>query len=95
MRVTDVPPLNSPEFAGVRGQLARAFIAHKADLGLTAAGASDQAIVDRVDDIMTVMLGAVVRATATGDENWLSRFSWFVDLVERLAEGREGKPLDR
>jgi hypothetical protein len=94
MRVTNVPPLDSAEFAGLRGQLARAFIVHKADLGLAAAGASDQAIVDRVDDIMAVMLGAVARATATGDEDWLSRYTWFVDLVERLAEGREGKPLD-
>jgi hypothetical protein len=33
MHVTDLPPLDSAECAGVRGQLARAFIAHKADLG--------------------------------------------------------------
>src|SRR5262245_38233278 len=66
------PPLDSAEFAGVRGQLARAFIAHKADLGLAVAGVSDQAILERVDDIIAVMLGAVARATATRDEDWLS-----------------------
>ena len=42
------PDLNSPEFAPIKSQLARAFIEHKADLGPAAAAASDQAVVDQV-----------------------------------------------
>jgi hypothetical protein len=92
--MTDVSDLNSPEFAQVRAQLARAFIEHKADLGPAAAAASDQAILDRVDDIMAVMLCSVAKAMVRRDAAWLARYSWFVDLIEALVEGSKGKPLD-
>ena len=94
MRPTDVPPPNCPEFAGVRAQLALAFVEHEADLGPATEAASDQAILDRVDDIMALLLGGVANATAQRDEAWLSRYAWFVDLVEGIASGEVGKPLD-
>jgi hypothetical protein len=94
MRLTNVPDLKSPEFAEARAALARAFIKHKAALGPVAAHASDEAILDHTDDIMAVMLGRLARAMDLGDADWLERYRWFVDLVERLSEGQPGKPLD-
>jgi hypothetical protein len=94
MKFTNVPPLNSPEFAQVRGELARAFIANKAALGPVAAHASDQAILDHVDDIMAVMLGRVAKAMELGDAAWLERYAWFTKLVERLSDDEPGTPLD-
>ena len=91
---TNVPDPTSPEFAQVRGELARAFIANKAALGPVAAHASDQAILDHVDDIMAVMLGRVAKAMELGDAAWLERYAWFTTLVERLSEGQPSKPLD-
>jgi hypothetical protein len=78
----------------VRAQLALAFVEHEADLGPATEAASDQAILDRVDDIMALLLGGVAKATAQRDEAWLSRYAWFVDLVEGIASGEVGKPLD-
>jgi hypothetical protein len=94
MPFTNVPPLSSPEFAQVRGELARAFIANKAALGPVAAHASDQAILDHVDDIMAVMMGRAAKAMELGDAAWLERYAWFTTLIETLSEGEPGKPLD-
>jgi hypothetical protein len=94
MAKTDVPDLNSPEFASLRSHLARAFITHKAELGPEAAASSDQAILDRTDDIMAVLLSGMARAQANRNVAWLRRYAWFVDLVEGLANDQPGKPLD-
>ena len=67
------PNLNSPEFAPIKGQLARAFIEHKADLGPAAAAASDQAVVDQVDDISALLLRGLATAMAQGNADWFSR----------------------
>jgi hypothetical protein len=46
----DPPNLDAPEFAPVKTRLARAFLDHKADLDI----ASDQEIIDHVDDITAI-----------------------------------------
>ena len=48
----ELPDLNSPEFAPIKTRLARAYLEHKADIG--APHASDQAILDRVDEITAI-----------------------------------------
>jgi len=49
--------LNSPEFAAIKSRLARAYLDHKADI--VAPHATDQDILDHVDDITALMLGAL------------------------------------
>ena len=78
----------------VRAQLAKIFIEHKADLGAEAAGASDQAILDRVDDISALLLRGLATALAEGDADWFRRNAWFVDLVIAMLEDAAGKPPD-
>jgi hypothetical protein len=78
----------------VRAQLAQIFIEHKADLGPEAARASDQVILDRVDDITEVLLRGLTTALTEGDADWLRRYAWFVDLVTAMLEDAAGKPLD-
>ena len=78
----------------VRAQLAQIFIEHKADLGPEAARASDQAILDRVDDITEVLLRDLTTALTEGDADWLRRHAWFLDLVTAMLEDAAGKPLD-
>jgi hypothetical protein len=78
----------------VRAQLAQIFIEHKADLGAEAARASDQAILDRVDDITALLLRGLTTALAEGDADWFRRNAWFVDLVTAMLEDATGKPPD-
>ena len=92
MPVTDVPELSSPKFAGLRAQLACVFIEHKADLGVPTA--SDQDIIDHVDDIMVLMWSRTAAAVASGSADWCKRYGWFIDLIGDLVEGRKGRPLD-
>jgi hypothetical protein len=60
----DLSDLNAPEFAPLKAQLARAYLDHKADVG--APHPTDEAIVDRTDEITALMLGAMARAIACG-----------------------------
>ena len=55
----ELPDLNAPEFAPIKTRLARAYLDHKADIG--APHATDQDILDHVDDITALMLGALGR----------------------------------
>jgi hypothetical protein len=84
--------LNSPEFAPLKARLARAYLDHKADGG--AAHATDQDILDHVDDITAVMLGALGRAMAERRHAWLLHYSWFVDLINELLDNLPSRPLD-
>lgn len=88
----ELPDLNSPEFAAIKSRLARAYLDHKADIG--APHATDQDIVNRVDDITALMLGALGRAMAERRHTWLLHYSWFVDLINELLDDAPGKPLD-
>jgi hypothetical protein len=78
----------------VRVQLAQTFIEHKADLGPEAACASNQAILDRVDNITDVLLRGLTTALTEGDADWLRRHAWFLELIARMLEDAVGKPLD-
>jgi hypothetical protein len=78
----------------VRSQLAKIFIEHKADLGAEVACASDQAILDRVDDISALLLRGLTTALVEGDADWFRRNAWFVDLVIAMLEDAAGKPPD-
>jgi hypothetical protein len=69
-----------------------AYLDRKADIG--APHATDQAILDRVDDITALMLGALGRAVAERRHTWLLHYGWFVDLVNELLDDLPGKPLD-
>jgi hypothetical protein len=88
----ELPDLNSPELALIKSRLARAHLGHKANIG--AAHATDQDILDHVDDITALMLGALARAMAERRHTWLLHYGWFVDLVNELLEDEPGKPLD-
>jgi hypothetical protein len=56
------------------------------DLG-PAAAASDQAVVDQVDDISALLVRGLATAMAQGNADWFSRYASFVDLVsERLED---------
>jgi hypothetical protein len=59
----ELPDLNSPQFAPIKTRLAKAYLDHKADIG--APHATDQDILDHVDDITALMLGALGRAMFT------------------------------
>jgi hypothetical protein len=88
----ELPDLNAPEFAAIKARLARAYLDHKADIG--APHANDQDILDRVDDITALMLGALGRAMAERRHTWLEHYGWFTDLVIELLDDLPGKPLD-
>ena len=88
----ELPDLNSPEFAAIKSRLARAYLDHKADIG--APHATDEAIVERTDEITALLLGALVRAMAERCHAWLLHYSWFVDIVNELLDDAPGKPLD-
>jgi hypothetical protein len=72
--------------------MGRAYLDHKADIG--APHATDQDILDHVDDICALMLGALGRAMAERRHTWLLHYGWFVDLVNELLEDEPAKPLD-
>jgi hypothetical protein len=84
--------LNSPEFAAIKSRFARAYLDREADIG--APHATDQDILDHVDDITALMLGALGRAMAERRHTWLQHYGWFTDLVIELLEDEPGKPLD-
>ena len=84
--------LNSPEFAPIKSRLVRAYLDHKADIGVP--DATDQDILDNIDDITALMLGVLGRAMAEHRHTWLQHYGWFTDLVIELLEEEPGKPLD-
>jgi hypothetical protein len=58
----ELPDLNSPEFAPIKARFARAYLEHKADLGV--ADASDEAVLARVDEITASLFALSVRGVA-------------------------------
>ena len=83
---------SSAGFAAIKARLARAYLDHKADIG--APHATDQDILDRVDDITALMLGALGRAMAERRHTWLEHYGWFTDLVIELLDDVPPEPLD-
>jgi hypothetical protein len=70
----------------------RAYLDHKADVG--APHATDEAIVERTDEVTALMLGAMARAIAERRHTGLLHYSWFVNLINELLDALPGKPLD-
>jgi hypothetical protein len=88
----ELPDLNAPEFAAIKSRFALVYLDHKADIG--APHATEQDVLDQVDDITALMLGALGRAMAERRHTWLQHYGWFTDLVIELLEDEPGKPLD-
>ena len=80
------------EFAPIKSRFARGYLEYKADLGVP--DATDEAMLEHVDDMTALMLGALGRAMAEHRHTWLQHYGWFTDLVIELLEEEPGKPLD-
>lgn len=91
MATTDTV-LEAAEFTPIRGQLARAFIANKASMGL--GDASDEWILAHVDDICLVLSALTDHAIAIDDRPWLRRHVWWRALAYCLRNNLSGAPLD-
>ena len=87
-----IPDPSSPRFAAVRARLARAFLDHKADLGVPLVDDAD--IIKHVDEIAVLLFTAASKALRSNDQHWLERYMWFAKLLEELIEEQPGKPLD-
>jgi hypothetical protein len=72
MAIDDAPPLEDESHNATRGELARLFIQHKADLGVP--HFSDANIAAKVDSIMALMLKRHGRALLASDEAWLGLY---------------------
>ena len=83
---------NDPEFADVRADLARLFIAHKADLGM--ANQPDADIARNVNTIAAALMQLGVHALEHNDTAWLERHQWFAEASEHMFAGHHGAPLD-
>jgi hypothetical protein len=92
MAETEIPDLDAAEFTPIGGELARAFIAHKADMGM--AERSDEWIVAHVDDVCAVLTTLTEHAVAIDDRLWLRRYVWWRALAYALSNGKPGTPLD-
>ena len=73
-------------------QLMRAFIKHRANLPADTTRASDQVIVDLVDDINALLLRGLTTALPEGDADWFRRHAWFVDMVTAMLENAVSEP---
>jgi hypothetical protein len=62
MQPTEFPNPDAPEFAPIRADLARLFIAHKAEMSM--ADWPDEAILAHVNDITATLISLVRRARA-------------------------------
>ena len=89
---TDLPSTDAPEFAPIRADLARLYIARKADLGLL--DWTDAQLVERVDDVTSALMACSMDAVERGDEAWLERHRWFGEACERLLDGLRATGLD-
>jgi len=85
-----IPDARSPRFAAIRTSLARAFLAHKDDLGMPLV--DDAEIVKRVDEIAALLFDAAGKALRSNDQHWLDRHMWFAKLLDELKQ--PVKPLD-
>lgn len=83
---------NDPTSATTRARLARAYLEHKADLGLT--WDDETKIVSHVDEITEVLFSASAEALRTNNQQWLERYSWFAMIVDDLMDGTPRVPLD-
>jgi hypothetical protein len=90
---TDIPNPDAPEFAPIRGELARLFIEHRDDLGLMVE--SDDWIVEHVGLITIALIRLTTHALDHGDEAWLARHAWWREASRRLFKGEAATRHDR
>jgi hypothetical protein len=83
--------LNDAEFAPIKARLSRAFLDHKADLGVPLV--DDAEIVKHVEEITILLIDRTGIALATGNLAWLERYGWFLDIMQTLADDRPGQSL--
>jgi hypothetical protein len=83
---------DDPQFAGVRGDLARFFVQHKTDMGM--ADASDTLIIANVNNIAAALYFLSLHALDHGDETWLARHEWFRAACGRLDRDQPAVKLD-
>jgi hypothetical protein len=88
----ELPDLNAPKFAPIKARFARAYLEHKADLGVP--DASDEAVLARVDDITAILFASSVQAWRTDDPRWKERYGWFAAIMSELLDELPGKALD-
>jgi hypothetical protein len=83
---------DAAEFAGIRADLARLFIAHKADMGM--GGYPDAYFVERTNDVTAVLWVLSQHAIDHGDWDWLRRHRWWIQAAIRLHHGEATTALD-
>ena len=86
-----IPDPGSPRFAAIRTRLARAYLEHKIDLGVSVA---DAEIVHRVDEITILLIHGAGMAIRTKDTRWLERYRWFAEIMDELVDDVPRRPLD-
>jgi hypothetical protein len=86
------PDPGSPEFAPIRADLARLYLAHKTELKLD--DVADAEIVANVNAITQALMIAGTQATQRGDRAWMERHRWFGEAVQRLFADLPAAPLD-
>jgi hypothetical protein len=59
-----------------------------------AQAASDEALLARTDGIVWLPITRIACAGATGDQRFLDRYRWFMEIYEDLLHSRDDKPLD-
>src|SRR5262249_47931008 len=79
-----VPDPADPQFAPIRADLARLFIAHKAELGI--ADWADDKVVDQVSWIASALIACGMVALQRGDQAWLERHAWFGEAIEPISQ---------
>jgi hypothetical protein len=89
---TDLPNLGDPEFAPIKARLTRAYLDHKADMGVP--NASDESIVSHVDEITAVLMQGIARAVASDNTVFMTRFAWCVEACADIWEGAPNGKLD-
>lgn len=92
MQATDIPDPDAPEFDGIRADLARLFIEHKADMAM--ANWPDAWIIEHTNDVTAVLWTLTQHAINHGDEGWLRRHYWWLQAATRLNRGEATTKLD-
>jgi hypothetical protein len=73
-------------------RLARAYLEHKADLGLI--WDDETEIVSHVDQITAELFSASAEALRTENLQWLERYSWLAMVLDDLMNGKPDMSLD-
>jgi hypothetical protein len=85
---------DAPEFDGVRADLARLFIRHRADLGMTVDEWPDARIIAETSRIAGAIMACGTVALDRNDTAWLERHRWFSDAAARIFDNGQAVPLD-